>query len=269
MKKGGLFILIFVLFIISISGCNQRSNVEKFYCGDNVCQTEEDCRCIDCMNNIDCREARAKLINCDDGNKCTEDYYDELNGICVHKGDRPCCGDRICEEGERCDNKTHSTVCVEDCYLSCDAFWIVHKDVDTHENEVSSFTCGNKNCVQIGNNKFEISGNSYVETVIENIGERAIPLITSRFECETKSYGARNDGDELRGVIVKDYFNQGEEMVDWMSGKNVPKNNYVYYRLSFNTDKLKENFTANCVIGLSANPFDDIIEPIFVSFKQA
>lgn len=64
-------------------------------CGNNKCEQGEK-YCIDCPD-------------CNDYNKCTDDWFDPIDLECKNEKIQPCCGDGVCEEEENCNN------CLDDC----------------------------------------------------------------------------------------------------------------------------------------------------------
>ena len=61
------------------------------------------------------------IASCDDNNNCTEDVFNNLTQQCEHTRGDHCCGDRVCDIPERCDQTTHKTNCPSDCPRECPA----------------------------------------------------------------------------------------------------------------------------------------------------
>ncbi len=69
------------------------------------CPTSDACQEATCDPISGCGE---QTVVCDDGNPCTDDRCDTASG-CVYETMDPCCGDGVCDGGERCDT------CPADC----------------------------------------------------------------------------------------------------------------------------------------------------------
>ncbi len=90
-----------------------------FYCNISCSLCEivntATCSCEEispCEGNGICEEGEyggPDCPDCDDGDVCTQDYYNYSNGNCSHTNIVPCCGDGKCEGGES------ETSCPEDC----------------------------------------------------------------------------------------------------------------------------------------------------------
>jgi hypothetical protein len=65
-------------------------------CFDGIKNQDEEK--IDCVGI--CKPCSEVIIDCDDGNPCTEDVFE--NGICSNNAVIPCCGNNICETNEAC-----------------------------------------------------------------------------------------------------------------------------------------------------------------------
>lgn len=192
---------------------------------------------------------------CDDGNPCTKDVYNELTNECEHTATKNCCGNDICESGERCDEESHLTVCVEDCTRTCPPFLVVHKTESGKETDVFAMSCGGSGCQQTDENKFRITDSSKVKTMITNIGERSSSDIRSNFMCWSGDEQAIVDGRKVKGVVFEDYFNDNQNELRYINPVQSEGNSATYY-LSFNTDEMSGPFLANCKIFIRSIDFE-------------
>ena len=99
--------------------CDVQPNHEGYACskGDK-CTVGQECQLGECVGGV--------LLNCVDGNDCTEDSCDSLSG-CVHDAiDGACSDDNICTAGDLCEEG----VCVPGAPLDC-----------TDENPCTADTC--------------------------------------------------------------------------------------------------------------------------------
>jgi len=141
---------------------------------DNVC-TDDSCDpgtgCLHAANNAGCDDENecttgdvcqdgecsfTGLLDCDDGNSCTEDLCNPSQG-CIHTDTVPCCGNGIKEAGEACDdgNTNNGDGCSADCkselvkhFDGFDVFYNSHP-VDIHNKQRAIEACKNhtgKNC---------------------------------------------------------------------------------------------------------------------------
>jgi hypothetical protein len=91
----------------SESGCVNTNNNES-------CDDSNECTVTDVCNGGGC--AGSGEPDCDDGEKCTTDTCDTIQG-CLHTPITPCCGNAIKEGGEECDdgNEEDGDDCKSDC----------------------------------------------------------------------------------------------------------------------------------------------------------
>lgn len=188
---------------------------------------------------------------CDDGNPCTKDTFNELTKECEHETISNCCGNDICESGERCNEETHKTNCVEDCGKTCPAYLIVSKEEGAKEQDVFAMSCGeNENCEQTDINKFRITGSSSVKTIVSNIGETSSDLVYSSFLCWSGEEQAMEDSDNIYGIVFEDYFNDNEDSV-----KHIDADDFATYYLSFDTENKEQSALVNCKIFIRSTDF--------------
>ena len=225
--------------VLFVSGCDITitGDTVKELCGDGVCQVGESCSCSDCSESDICKDKED--TDCDDLNICTLDRYDENFDRCEYEVIKPCCGDNICEKSESCNLKTHDTGCSVDCKLKCPAFI-----------EVSDVMCG-ENCRKV-NGKFLVDDDSYLEIVLENIGEEGSMVVTGKFDCESEFRSIRIDYDNIFGVRFDDHFDGVQEKIGSLAGKS--KNRY---RLNFDLDDIEKDFEADCVVVLDSSVFTE------------
>jgi len=95
-------------------GCSAEIKCGFRTCKDGVCEIEykEDC----CGNNKceqgeDYQNCADDCPNCNDGDKCTKDFYDYHEKKCINEKIKPCCGNNKCEREE-----SHGS-CPSDCIL--------------------------------------------------------------------------------------------------------------------------------------------------------
>ena len=242
----GLFVTLIILSIslifvsiLLISGWDIKLTGEsiKELCGDGVCEIGESCSCVDCVGNEICKEK--EKINCDDSNICTIDRYNEDFDKCEYEDIKPCCGDGICEESERCNDELHKTMCDEDCKVRCPAFVVV-----------SDLKCG-ENCKKVGD-KFLINGDGYLEISLENLGEEGTTTVSGKFDCDSELRKARLDYESIFGVVFNDYFDNVQEKLSGISGKDKS-----IYRLNFGLENIERDFEADCLVILDGNVFTE------------
>ena len=237
-------VMIFLLIFLA-SGCIEKQEqeaeqVEQVAVNNQTTPTQE-------------IEVKTKT-DCDDKNPCTEDIFNELTGECEHNLIENCCGNGICEVGERCNEETHLTNCVEDCSRTCPAFLIVHKGLEGNESEIFAMTCDTVNCKQTDENRYEITDNARLKLTITNLGEITSSKVYSDFMCWSGDLEATDDGEEIHGVIFEDYFNNFQDELRGINPIQTGDNSANYY-LSFNVTNIEQSFTANCKVFIKSTDF--------------
>jgi len=159
-------------------------------------------------------------LSCDDNNDCTDDVLNEGTGKCVHKRLETCCGDGFCDFLERCNDKTHTTVCPSDCPRTCAGVLTL-----------SEFSCEGS-CTLNGDN-FVVTGSSILKVQMENIGELPLSSLSSSFTCrQTDSnvvhYDEKNEKEIYNNITIKDYF-EGDKNKVVLKGNYFPNNTASYY----------------------------------------
>ena len=203
----------------------------------------------------DAQQEKTELkADCNDNNKCTKDYYNELTGDCEFTIIDDCCGNGICEPDERCNEDTHLTNCVEDCTRTCPHYLIVHKTETGKESDTFAMSCADTNCEQISENRYMIPDSSGVKTIITNIGERSAPIISASFICQSDDIQANENGEDIKGVVFEGYFDDNEEYAKGLNAIQSGSNSAIYY-LMFDTTNIEERFTANCKVMLRTTDF--------------
>jgi len=270
----GLFV--FILFaLVLTAGCGDNkvkvSEIVSEGCGDKICQDYENCNCIDCKDRKDCKkdEEEVKVLKgkCDDGNECTKDIFNEVSKICSYEKIEGCCGNDICESGERCNEETHTTVCIEDCKAQCEPFVIIYDKKDNRINQKESFTCGDENCIEVSSNEFKITGNSSITTTLENTGEKSTDIVTSNFKCVGEEFKALKNFENILGVTFSSYFNDKLGSLNGINSK-ISGNNYATYKLQIDPSKLKrDNLEVICDVKIIVNPVFDNLQFIKLSIE--
>jgi len=172
------------------------------------------------------------------------------------------CGNGKCEEGERCDESVHTTVCRVDCNLQCEASLTFHEEgKEQKENNLDCFEA--LNCQETSENKFTIKGDTKLVMIVENIGEKFSDYISSDFHCAKGSSSiATNDNDESNGIRFSDSF-EGKEKLG-LSGK-YKEDNKINYEFDIEYINLTKSFDADCTISLSSSRHGNKVE--FVNLK--
>ncbi|MEW6062853.1 MAG: hypothetical protein AB1571_00575 [Nanoarchaeota archaeon] len=204
------------------------------------------------------KQQEEKVVNtCDDNNPCTDDVFNEKTMQCEHNKLSKCCGNRICEEGERCNPEVGYTICSSDCPLECPA-----------KATVSKFSCATSKCQQTSENTFTITDSSVIEADLENIGERGTDLITSRFKCgKGETDLVSHDKDNLFGISFRDYFNNNEDTIYLSGRQSETGGNKAKYKFAFDITKLEKATDLDCEISLQAIPALNNIQTVHLSFK--
>ncbi len=205
--------------------------------------------------------------DCSDSNDCTIDSFNELTKECEHKVNPTCCGNNLCEPSEReCDFSTYQTKCLKDCNVVCPAKVVMNND-GSNNNQELSFKCSDLSCTYLGDNKFEITGLSYIQTTLVNIGEKSTSSITSSFECKKASLLVANaDGDSFKGIIFKDYFNSNEEKLDSLNSR-IPGNNKATYFLQIDATKRELPTNLTCTMALNSQTDFKNIQVVTINIK--
>lgn len=97
------------------------------YCGDGVCKPPEDIWTFDqqlCPLDCEMEDVVCEVdADCDDKKPCTADSC--VESVCTYEEITPCCGNRVCEDGETistCENDCSQQcpfTCCGDCPLGC------------------------------------------------------------------------------------------------------------------------------------------------------
>jgi len=204
------------------------------------------------------QQKQEKVINtCDDSNPCTDDAFNEKTMQCEHNKLSKCCGNRICEDGERCDPEKGYTLCASDCPLECPA-----------KVTVSKFSCATSKCQETSENTFTITGSSVIKADLENIGEKGTSMITSRFKCGKGGTDVvSHDKDTLFGITFRDYFKEGDDNIYLSGRQSETGGNKAEYKIAFDITKLEQETDLDCEIGLQAIPEVNTIQTVHVSFR--
>ena len=249
MKKW-LSVLVFSIFFIAscTSETNQLTGTttlrEVVECGDNICDESETCKCIDCENDPKCFEG----LIAEPENKQTETADETKEAIN--------CGNGVCEENELCNLETYETSCPKDCKLLCPTKLVVG---DFREEQ--TFFCTGE--CDFYDNIFTITGDSKIQTNIRNIGETASNVLTSDFNCyfDDGEVMSRRDNDGNYGIIVRDYFNDGEQKVSSINSR-ISGNNLASYIFEVDLDEDRETKDIRCSITLASTP--DLANTYFI-----
>ncbi|MBI4095622.1 MAG: hypothetical protein HY438_02040 [DPANN group archaeon] len=171
-------------------------------------------------------------MECQDSNSCTIDTYDRNSGQCTHSPVANCCGNSVCEQGERCNRETLETACPQDCSLSCEAFLTVSKFAAQKEPDKYSYNCASGSCEANGLNEFKITGDAVVHTFINNWGELiAENSVSAQTFCTYNGEQIKLDGT-LFGVGIKDYFGDNKDTSGQISARNAKGQNYAEYAIA-------------------------------------
>lgn len=133
------------------------------------------------------------VSDCNDNNACTTDFFDETSKVCAHEKILGCCGNNICEAGERCDTATYTTSCKSDCQV-CPA------NID-----VSGPTC-ESGCSYVGNS-LVVNGNTKIVFLVKNDGEEPTDVKVSVNCLQGRGIGSINFN--YYGVSSGLYFDNG------------------------------------------------------------
>jgi len=233
-KVYGLVIAILFIALVLFSGCLEKS--EEAESGETP------------QAQIEIGEPEEKTevkSSCDDDNICTIDTFNELTNDCEYETKDNCCGNELCEDGERCNEDTHVTDCIEDCGRTCPAFLIVHKEDGATESDIFAMSCGDDNCQKTDENAFTITDDSSITTTISNIGEKSSAKVMSTFICGAGTKQAIADGKNIYGVIFEDHFNEDQNELPYINPIQSVSSSATYY-LTFDTENQEQPFTANC-----------------------
>lgn len=182
-------------------------------------------------------------ISCDDGNQCTEDFYNTETMNCEYKRLDYCCGDGFCDQGERCNEKIHETICPDDCSRTCPAFVTV-----------GEFECSG-DCEKKQQGNYTVYGDSKFIVNLENTGELSLYNIKSKANCKNDKgviILSNNNKERTFGILVKDYFGKDED-VTFLNGKYFTKNKIDYF-LEFNGGPEKD-LSLDCSINFIATDY--------------
>lgn len=238
-KVWALSISILMIFLVLASGCLEKQEQASEEITEDVVSAPEEV----VEENI-----------CDDFNDCTKDIYTEEGG-CEYVATDDCCGNDICEEGERCNEKTHTTNCIEDCSRTCPAYLIVHGEENEGATDPFALDCADDNCEKINDIKFSFTDSSRLKLTVTNLGERTSPKVSSYFMCWSGEEQVHDDDRSMYGVVFSDYFNDGEEEADSINAVQ-SGNNFATYYLSFDTDNLEKPYLATCQVTLRATDLE-------------
>ncbi len=205
-------------------------------------------------------------VDCRDNNACTTDTYDRNTGQCTNSPIANCCGNGICEEGERCSATTHQTTCPQDCSLSCPPELTFSKVALSGTPDKFSYVCSSGACEEVGDNEFKITGKAVIHTFINNWGEQATtsPVSAQAF-C---TYGAEQtsvDGT-AGGIEFKNYFDGGSMLSKLINAKTSrAKDNYAEYLLQISPPvDIGYNIRAYCTILLQSQDGSNSQNVVFV-----
>ncbi|MBD3263157.1 hypothetical protein GF374_02140 [Candidatus Woesearchaeota archaeon] len=243
MKKiWSLSIVVLMVFIVLASGC---------FGGTEEAGGEISGEATDVLE----AEQTETKVSCNDDNICTKDTFNELTKQCEYETIKNCCGNGMCEPGERCNEETHQTNCIKDCSRTCSEYLVVHKsENDVNEEDIFTLDCVSDNCRKVNDYTFRITGNSKLQIFITNIGEQASTNVHSNFVCSAGSEQAIEDEESVKGVVFKDYFNDGEETISINAIQSI--DNSATYYFDLNTTNIEETYTANCKVYIKSNELD-------------
>jgi len=189
--------------------CSNGYCERKTYCGDSICQSNENCDSCpqDCGQCITVVIPSKKSLgsSCSYNNECESDYC--VHNIC--RSSSTYCGDGYCDSGESCSS------CLVDCG-TCDIFTVG-----------KAYAGSSEKISETGDNKFKIIGQTQVGQAIPSI---TIPLqfnvptrdVTYNFYCSgtggysffAESKPSPNDPEQWvilsqGGVSFASYFGYG------------------------------------------------------------
>jgi hypothetical protein len=245
---------------IDLNSCNTTENKPsesqscecEVICG--MCEELDAAKCVcyevsPCDGNGICEEGEYEISldcpNCNDGDNCTDDFYNYTLQECGHTNITPCCGNGECEFGE------NQTSCPEDCEgLDHLIFAEVMYDTSIRYDHGEWIKIYNPLGFSVNLTNWTIEDNSgswkFPEGVM--IDESSFLTITKNetwfyelFNCSPDvvgfSRGLNNNGDQL---ILKDFNSNEIDFVAWESGYN---NTYTDWNISASEDKTIKRFS--------------------------
>jgi|GEM_PF-5232986 len=163
------------------------------------------------------------------------------------------CGNSVCDVGERCNEETSRTACTDDCGFSCPAKLLISSQPNPTETQLSTYYCGSGACRQTDDNDFIITGDATIRTRVTNIGERGSDRVSSDFACDLisnmTSLKANNDGEDVIGVVIRDYFTDNQETVSSIKSRQAG-NNFAEYMLEMNFTETAQTGQLACLISI-------------------
>lgn len=262
MKRAACFIFFIFVAIFLVSGCAGKEKAAET--GTSLPSTTEP------------KTQETVKTTCDDDNACTTDVFNALTKTCEYKIIENCCGNKRCEETERCDAVMHRTNCIPDCTLLCPAFLIIHTTETGITSDDFSYSNYGDGLEQLDENDFATTGKNSkmgIKTVLTNLGERSTKLITSTFYCqeleviENVRQQANFDGETIRGIKFTDYF--GNNLQDLELNSAAAGNNSVTYYLNFDTTGILNSTKVRCVITIQSEDFRNQQDVLIDFFKPA